>query len=118
MKYLKLFEDMDKEIIDIYDFEKRIRSGEDIDIDDVLIRLPNNQIMTYMDYIEGEYHLKYYTPEPNHNKSPIDKENIPVPKGVGSNKVKKRYWENVKYDDYTKGMRKEIKDNRKNDNTI
>lgn len=38
MKYLKLFEYMNNEIIDIYDLEKRIREGEDIDMENIFLR--------------------------------------------------------------------------------
>jgi len=95
MKYLKLFEHMNKEIIDISDFEKRIRGGEDINIENILIKLPDNRIMSFEDYIEGGFNMKYSTPQSDHSKSPLLKDKKPVPKGLGSEKRKRRYWEDI-----------------------
>jgi len=92
----KIFEmSNNKEIIKISNFEKRIRNGEYIDIDNILIELPNGNIITWNEYVNNNLHLKYSTQNINHNKSPMGKENTPVPKGIGSEKRRKRYWEEM-----------------------
>ena len=85
----------EKEIIPIFDFEKRINRGEDIDDEEILLELPNGKILTYMEYIEGGYHMKYSTMG-QHTKTPMDKLKRKVPSVVGSNKKGKfKYWENM-----------------------
>lgn len=93
---LRIYEN--KKIIKISDLEERIRNGEDIDLYDILIELPNGKVLTFDDYIDGEYNVKYSNSDPgkSHSKSPLLKNKKSVPKGVGSKKFKKRYCENIK----------------------
>jgi len=87
-----------KEIIKISDLEKRIRDGEDIDLEEILIEIPDGQILTIDEYLDGGYNVLYSDPDPynTHNTSPLLKDKSRrVPDGVGSKKkrTKKKYWE-------------------------
>jgi len=97
MKYLKLFEQMDKEIIDLEDLKRRINDDkEDIDMENILIRLPNNMVVTWDEYIEDNWNQKYDITS-NHTASPMNKPKTHVPPGFGSRSKKKRkgYWEDM-----------------------
>jgi len=101
MKYLKLFEnfskEMEMEIIDIHDLKRRINiDNEDIDMDNILIRLPNGKIITWDEYIENDWNQKYDISS-DHTISPMLKKKKLVPDGIGSKSKKKRkgYWENM-----------------------
>lgn len=61
-------------------------------MENILIRLPDGNIVTFEEYATG-YNVKYSTTD--HEKSPMLKKRKPVPPGIGSKSTKrrKRYWE-------------------------
>jgi len=80
-----------KEVVKIFDLEKRIRGGKDINFEDVLIELPNGLVLTFEEYVDKGYNIRYSSTYPvkSHITSPLLKERKKVPKGMGSEKKKK-----------------------------
>lgn len=93
MKHLRLFEQFEKEIIDVRDLDSVVRSNK-VDVDEILIRLPDGKLITFDEYVDGGYH-QIYSKSSGHLVSPSDKKNYIVPEETGSKKRRgvPRYWE-------------------------
>lgn len=87
---------MEKEVIDLYNLRQRVNDDKEIDINDILIRLPNDKIITWYEYVHDDWNQKYDITS-NHTDSPMKKRKIRTPDGFGSKSKKKRrgYWEDM-----------------------
>lgn len=94
MNYLKLYEqhNQKKEVINIQDLDYIIRSTH-VDVDDILIKLPDGKLITFDEYIDGGYNILYSSN--NHTTSPLKKKHFVVPEGAGSKRKRNEpnYWE-------------------------
>jgi hypothetical protein len=97
MKKLKNNQTTYSNPISLDELKLKLGNPDDItDMDTVLIKLPNNMTVTFEEYIDDNWCVKYSIME-NHTESPMNKPEWNVPAGWGSKctKYRHRYWENL-----------------------